>query len=302
MRILVTGGAGFIGSHLVERFVSLGHDVTVVDNFFRGSEKNLRRIRNDITLVKGDVQDRELMDRLIKENEVIYHIAGVSRVLQSVKNPELCFKYNIVGTYNVIKCCVRYGRKLIFTSSREVYGDADYLPVDENHPLKPKNPYAASKVACESMIMAYGNSFDLEYVILRLANVFGSRDFERVIPIFLEKCQKNETIVIFGGKQVLDFIYVSDAVDALIRSLNLHNEILNIGSGKGITILELAHLIKTLTNSTSKIVFAPKRKEEVNRFVADISKARKLLKWRPKVSLEVGIKKMLSEEEHIKIT
>jgi UDP-glucose 4-epimerase len=156
---MVTGGAGFIGSHLVERLVKEGYRVILVDNLLRGNMNNLSRTLKDVEFVEGDIRNCELMDGIVRKADIVIHLAALSRVVPSIESPELCFENNIKGTEIVARLCSKYNRKLIFSSSREVYGTAKYLPVDESHPLNPENPYGASKVAAESIIRAYSKCY-----------------------------------------------------------------------------------------------------------------------------------------------
>lgn len=294
--ILVTGGAGFIGSHLVERLVEKGYNVIVVDNLLRGKIENLSNVIDGIEFVRSSITNYNRMKEIIKKSDIVFHLAAVSRVLPCIDHPELCFKCNIKGTEIIARLCSKYRKKLIFASSREVYGTAEYLPVDENHPLSPENPYGASKVCGEKIIEAYAKCYGLTYVILRIANVYGSRDFDRVIPIFIERALKKEDLIVYGGNQILDFIYIDDVTDALIKSIDLNdNNTLNIGSGTGITILNLARLICKFTNKDIQITIKSERKGEAGKFVADIKKAKEILKWSPKVSLEDGIMTMIRQ-------
>ena len=291
--VLVTGGAGFIGSHLVERLVKKGYKVIVVDNLLRGKIENLSNVIDEIEFVRCSITDYNRIKELVKTSDIVFHLAAVSRVIPSIENPELCFEYNCRGTEIIARLCSKYNKKLIFASSREVYGTAKYLPVDEQHPLNPENPYGASKVFGEKIIEAYARCYGLEYVILRLANVYGPRDFGRVIPIFINNAIKNEDLIVYGGDQILDFIFIDDVIDAFIRAIDVNgNYILNIGSGKGTTILELAKLIIKILRSKSKIVIHKRRKGEIERFVANISKAREVLKWTPKMKLEKWLLKI----------
>jgi len=294
--VLVTGGAGFIGSHLVERLIEDGHKVIVVDDLSRGRIENLLNVIDGIELVKCSIIDYDRMKELIRNSDIIFHLAAVSRVMPSMENPELCFKVNCKGTEIVARLCSKYKKKLIFTSSREVYGSAIYLPVDECHPLNPENPYGASKVFGEKIIEAYAKCYGLDYTILRLANVYGLRDFDRVIPIFIERALRGEDIDAYGGNQILDFIYIDDAIDAFIKAIDVDgNHVLNIASGKGVTILELAELIIGVLKSRSKIVIREKRKGEVEKFIADISKAKEGLKWKPRTELKEGIRNIVEQ-------
>jgi UDP-glucose 4-epimerase len=289
--ILVTGGAGFVGSHLVERLVKEGYRVYLLDNLLRGNMNNLSRVLKDVEFVEGDIRNYELMDGIVRKVDVVIHLAALSRVMPSIENPELCFENNVKGTEIVARLCSKYNRKLIFSSSREVYGTAKYLPVDESHPLNPENPYGASKVAAESIIRAYSKCYGLNYTILRLTNVYGPRDFGRVIPIFIKDAQEGKDLIVYGADKVLDFIYVDDVVNAFINSIEIDEDhVLNIGSGIGTSILELAKLVKKITGGNGIILVKEKRKGEVDKFIANIEKAKGVLKWKPTVELEEGIR------------
>ena len=289
-KILITGGAGFIGSHLAEALVDKGYDIIIIDDLSRGKSENLQNIIDSIQFVKGDITDFELMRDLIRESDTVFHLAALSRVLPSIENPELCFKSNIEGTEIITRLCARFGRRLIFSSSREVYGTAKYLPVDEDHPLNPENPYGASKVSGEKIIESYSKCFGFKYSILRLANVYGENDFERVIPIFIENSLNNNDLIIYGGKQNLDFIYVTDVINAFLKTLEIDNNIIvNIGSGKGTTITKLAKIINNLAKNKMKIIIKEKRTGEVESFIADNNRAQKVLNWKPEVYLKKGL-------------
>ncbi|MGB9760540.1 MAG: GDP-mannose 4,6-dehydratase, partial [Thermoproteota archaeon] len=284
-------GAEFIGSHLVEKLAKRGYRVIVVDNLLRGKLDNLSSVLDKIKFVKGDIRNYELMEELIKNSEVVFHLASLSRVIPSIENPELCFRINIDGTEIIARLCSKYHKKLIFSSSREVYGTAKYIPVDEDHPLNPENPYGASKVSGEKIIEAYAKNYELSYVILRLTNVYGPRDFDRVTPIFVENAMKGKDLVVYGTDKILDFVYINDVIEAFVRAIDLNeNQTLNIGSGMGTSILELAKLInKKIATESESIIVKEKRKGEVDKFVANIERAGRILKWKPKTTLEEGI-------------
>lgn len=292
MKALVTGGAGFIGSHLVKRLVERGDKVTVLDDFSRARESSLDFVSGKIKIVRKDVTESGL-GKLVMGKGIVYHLASVSQVMESVRNPALCLNTNVMGTQAVVEACRKHGVGLVFTSSREVYGDAEHLHVRENMPLKPKNPYGISKVAGEFIISSYGLTHGLRYCILRLANVYGEGDFGRVLPIFIENCLKGEKLTVYSGEQVLDMLYISDAVDALIKAESLCGLCINIGSGKGRSVRELAENVKEATQSNSKISIEKPRKEEVKAFVADISLAREVLGWKPKMGFEEGLRGLI---------
>ncbi|MBD3225701.1 MAG: SDR family NAD(P)-dependent oxidoreductase [Caldithrix sp.] len=275
MQICVTGGAGFIGSHLVDRLLNEGHRLVVIDNLLRGKKTNIQEhIQNRrMTFLENDIRDYKFISQAMEGCEVVFHLAAQSNVMGAVENIDYSFETNVVGTFNTLKAArLNNVRRFIFTSSREVYGEADYLPVDEYHPLSSKNTYGASKVAGEKYCQVFQNMGSFEMVVLRLANVYGERDFDRVIPIFLDRAFNGKNICIYGGKQVIDFISVEIIVDALLMAL-YNNEFLsgptNIGSGQGTTLFSLVNRVKALTQTKSEVIIEPPRSVEVVKFVAD---------------------------------
>ena len=295
MNLLVTGGAGFIGSHLVERLVT-GNSVTVVDNFYRGSRDNISGVTSRIKLFEGDITDYALMEKLVRGMDAVYHFASVPQVMVSVENPQECINSNILATYNIARLCLENECKLIFASSREVYGDCRDLPVAENRPHNPKNIYGVSKSIGEGAIRMFAES-GLEYVIYRISNVTGPRDFGRVLPIFAQKAISDEPLTIYGGRQIIDFISVYDVVDAIEKTSSLKNATLNIGSGKGTPIKELARMVREFSASSSQISVVSGREQEVERFTADISGIRQS-GWEPKISLGQQISDVISYVRH----
>jgi UDP-glucose 4-epimerase len=279
-RILVAGGAGFIGSHLVQRLVFQGHrSITVLDNLIRGRTANLAAVWHSIRFVSADIRDWHTLDRLVQNTDLIFHLAAQSNVIGAVEDLDYSSSTNIVGTAAILQAAHAAGvRRVVFTSSREVYGDPADLPVPETAPLRPKNAYGMSKVAGEMCCrMSMGQA--LETVVLRLANVYGPRDRGRVIPLFVENALKGRPLTVYGGNQVLDFVYVDHVVDALMKAgFERHiADPVNIGSGRGTSIAELAERILQLTDSGSKVSWMPSRDLDVVGFVADTTKARTLL-------------------------
>ena len=284
MKIFVTGGAGFIGSHLVDRLVKDGHEVIVLDNLSRGWVQNIEKYIENKSIIfhQADIRNYDKLIELMKGSEIIYHLAAQSNVMGAIVDLDYSFESNVIGTYNVLKAAKECGaRRLIFTSSREAYGEALALPVNEDHPLRSKNFYGASKVAGEKYCEIYQNMESVEIVILRLANVYGYRDFDRVIPIFIHNVLNNESIRIFGGKQVIDFIDVDKVVEALIQSINNDDAskgATNIGSGRGTTLFDLAKRIQELFKSSNEIIVEPARSVEVVKFIADVKRMSKIFK------------------------
>ena len=278
MKIFVTGCAGFIGSHLIDRLIADGFEVAGVDNLSRGKSDNISGQINSHALEfnEADIRDFETISGLMKGCEVVFHLAAQSNVMGAVIDLDYSFQSNVIGTYNVLKAArANKVKRLIFSSSREVYGEAESLPVREDQPLRSKNFYGASKVAGEKYCEIYQNMKDIEIVILRLSNVYGLRDFDRVIPIFISNMQKNQKVKIYGGKQVIDFISIELVVEALVQSIDNEKAITgatNIGSGVGTTLFELANRIQEIYKSGSEILVEPARNVEVVKYIADIKR------------------------------
>ena len=281
MRILVTGGAGFLGSHLVDALVERGDDVVVLDNLHRGRLPHLcpRLDARQITLVTEDIRDYPGVLRAMTGIEIVYHLAAQANVIGALQDLDYSFTTNVLGTFNVLKAAAAHGvRRVVFASSREVYGEPERLPVPEDAPLTAKNPYGASKVAAEAYCRVWERVSGLECLLLRFANIYGPRDRDRVIPLWLERAHRGEDLELYGGQQVLDFLSVGHAVAALIAAAHCPADgPVNVGSGRGMPLLELAHHILALTGSRSEIRYFPAREVEVVRFVADVRKMRRVL-------------------------
>lgn len=283
MRIAVTGGAGFVGSHLVDRLASDGaHDIVVVDNLHRGRVDGLPLSRR-VVFREVDIRNREALLEAIRGCEVLFHLAAQSNVLGAVADLDYSFSTNVGGTIHVLTAAKSAGvRRVVFTSSREVYGDRQQMPVEETAPLLPKNAYGASKAAAEMYCRVLSRDA-LRVTVLRLANVYGAGDRDRVIPIFISNALRGEPLQLYGGEQVVDFIWVGVVVEALMRAGfgEWIGEPVNVGSGAGITIRELATRIVETIGGRSQLVVLPVRKVEVTRFVASTARAQRLLGIQP---------------------
>jgi UDP-glucose 4-epimerase len=268
MRVLLTGGAGYIGSYLGRSLRGLGHDVIALDNLRRGSSD---AVGEGIRFVEGDVRDEKILGETMKGVDLIYHLAAESAVMSAAADPEYCFEANVTGTFRVLRAAEVNGvKRIVFSSSREVYGECATLPVAETAPLIPRNAYGASKAAAEMCCGAFMKT-GLEVSIVRLANVYGPGDKGRVIPKFVHNTLRGIPMTLFGTEQLMDFVWIDNVVDALLRvgmGPYVHNP-LNIGSGKGTTILDLARRVLEAAGSSSKIEIAGRRDTEVMRFVAD---------------------------------
>jgi UDP-glucose 4-epimerase len=298
LRVLITGGAGFIGSHLVRALVRAGYGVRVFDNLSTGSLDNIGDLLDAIEFVRGDVRDYGTVESAVRGIDAVVHLAALIDVAESIEKPDLYFDVNVRGTYNVVKAS-RSAGTFVFASSSAVYGEPIRVPIPEDHPLMPKSPYAASKISGEAFVQAFANQYGFRPVILRLFNVYGlkqSRAYAGVIIEFIRRVSRGEPPVIFGdGEQTRDFIHVSDVVEAIM--LSLRNEgargVFNIGSSEGVTINRLANLIlKLMGREDLKPIYAPPRPGDIRYSIADITRARKELGFKPKVGLEVGIKEL----------
>lgn len=283
MRVVVTGGAGFIGSHLVDALLErTDHTVLVVDNLRRGTVEHLERHRDcgRLTTRVCDIRQAEVCEQAFQDAEVVFHLAAQSNVLGAVTDPRESFESNVVGTFNVLQAAREQGvRRVVFASSREAYGESPSLPVREEEPLTAKNTYGASKVAAEAFCQTFTNTFGLETAILRFANVYGPRDRDRVIPLWIERALRGDPLEIYGGRQVLDFVWVDLVVEALLRAADapIVGVPINVGSGVGIPIHELATRILDATGSRGSIRVLPARQAEVTCFVADVSRLSRYL-------------------------
>ncbi|MGY0374675.1 NAD-dependent epimerase/dehydratase family protein [Clostridium sp. JNZ J1-5] len=301
MKVLVTGGAGFIGSHIVDLFLERGNEVVVIDNLINGKRSNINK---DGVFYLCNILDYDNMLKVFKVNKpevVIHHAAHVS-VSSSIKEPQIDALSNICGTINVLKCCKEVGvRKIIYASSAAAYGELEYFPVNEEHPTNPISFYGLSKQTCEEYIKLYGRYFQLNYTIFRYANVYGARQNSNsdggVISILVDKFMNEEKITIYGdGKQTRDFIYVKDVALANYMALREgDNETINICSNKEISIIDLYQLIMSITKKDIGIKYLSHRSGDIYRSIMDNSKAVNILKWLPKYSLKDGLSELIRE-------
>ncbi len=280
--MVVTGGAGFIGSHLVETLLREGAgEVVVIDNLTRGRLSNLQEGADTrLRIVEGDIRDPEAVRRAVRGAQLVYHLGAQATVMGAARNIDYTFSTNVTGTYNVLKAAADEGvRRLVFASSREVYGEPLSLPVDEGHPLMSINSYGSSKVAGEALCRAFARECQLETIVLRLANVFGPRDYGRVIPHWIEQARAGNDIIVYGGEQIIDFIWVGDVVEALVRAgaSDITLPPINVASGTGTRILDLARRIGQLVGRTSEIRVEPRRNIEVMRFIGNSERMTQLL-------------------------
>lgn len=297
MKILVTGGAGFIGSHVVDRLVQEGNEVVVMDNLSTGKRKHVNK---KAVFYKMDIQSKRV-DKVLRNERprILIHLAAQMNVRHSTEDPQFDAQVNILGTINLLEHAVRHGvRKVTFASSGgAIYGEQEVFPAPESHRTEPLSPYGISKLAGEKYLAYYANATGLRYVALRLANVYGPRQASEgeagVIAIFTRKMLQNEQPIINGtGKQTRDFIYVDDVVEALLVTLGEDVQgSFNVGTGEETPINEGYRHLKELTKSTCKDLFGAAKKGEQYRSVLDIRKIRETFGWEPQVSFQEGLKK-----------
>jgi UDP-glucose 4-epimerase len=286
-RVVVTGGAGFVGSHLVDRLLAdTRAEIVVIDNLARGRLSNLARHRSNprLDVIEGDIRDAALVTNTVRGADLVFHLAAQSTVIGASQDRDYSFSTNVVGTYNVLRAAADAGvRRVVFASSSEVYGEPIEMPVDEGQPLLAINFYGASKVVGEAYCRAFRRANGLDSVILRIANVYGPRDYGRVIPLWLERAAAGEDLHIYGGKQILDFVWVDQVVDALIAAADSDVPLppVNIGSGTGTKIVDLARRVRLLSGGRGQIQLVPARAVEVVQFIARVDRMRQLLRIEP---------------------
>ena len=273
MKVFITGGAGFIGSHLHKKLESDGHEVKSIDNFMHQSKAPHKA-------VYGDIRYYQDIEHYVKWADIVYHLAAQIHVDKSIKNPQETIDININGTLNILEACRVYNKKLVFASTSEAYGTSQCENMTEEHPLDCQSPYGASKVAGDRLCKSYIDTYGMDITILRNFNTFGEYQndgsYGGVIAIFTRQALNGDDITIFGdGSQERDYMYIDDAVQAY-QIASQTSGVMNAGSGKTVTVKEIANIIKNITNSNSKIVHKEPRAGEVMRLCAGIDKAKSL--------------------------
>jgi len=297
MKILVTGGAGFIGSNIVDELIGRKHKVVIVDNLATG---NIKNVNKKAKFYKVSVCDKKKIDDIFKKEkiDIVIHHAAQLDVRKSVADPCFDADVNIKGTLNILEACKNTKvKKIIFASSGgTIYGECGTKAPDEKSFANPLSPYGVAKLSVEHYIKAYSALYGLKYTILRYANVYGPRQDVNgeagVVAIFIGRMTANKEVFIFGnGKQLRDYVYVKDVVSANIKSLTKgNNEVINIGTQKTFSVNQLVKELSAITNYKNKPVFKPKRNGELFKSFLNISKAKKVLNWEPKVSIKEGLK------------
>jgi UDP-glucose 4-epimerase len=306
-KLLVTGGAGFIGSHLVQKLAEDHYEVVILDNLSTGKIENLDSgllSQGRINFVKGDIRDPKIVKECVNKVEGVVHLAAQISVPLSIQNPEFNNEVNIKGTSNLLRASVNAGvNKFVFVSSCAVYGEPLYLPVDELHPTNPISPYAQSKLSAEQECLDLNRRHFLETSVVRFFNVYGPKqalnDYSGVMTKFMDRIRNNLPLTIFGdGSQTRDFVYVKDITNSIVLALenkSANGEIFNIGTGKAVTIEELANTMLSLTEVELDILKAPERQGDIKQSYADITKAKRLIGYNPQFPLREGLKILLRE-------
>jgi UDP-glucose 4-epimerase len=308
-RILVTGGVGFIGSHIVDKLMEEDFAVTVIDNLRTGSLANINRQQNkkNLNFVEGDIRDINLVKKTLKDVEVVFHEAALANVTFSVKDPILTNQINVEGTLNLLKAsCDLNVKRFIYASSAAVYGKTKSPQKKEDDNLNPTSPYGISKLAAEKYVQVFQKLYGIETVCLRYFNVYGPRQrvdvhgsYGGVISIFINRILKNMPPIINGdGEQTRDFVYIDDVIKANVLAMNSKKgvgEVFNIATGKNISINQVAEILKhKMKRENLKNIHTEPRPTDIKHGYANISKAKKILGYEPRFSIEEGLAKLVN--------
>ncbi len=305
MKSLVTGGAGFIGSHITERLLKEGHNVVVLDNFSTGRAENLEHLSGDagLQLIECDIRDKNSIDSYFENVDYVFHLASLADIVPSIQKPDDYFSSNVVGTFNVLECIRnRNIKKLVYAASSSSYGIPDEYPTKETAEMRPQYPYALTKRLGEELVLHYGGLYDLPVISLRLFNVYGTRSrtsgtYGAVFGVFLgQKLAGKPFTVVGDGTQTRDFTYVSDVANAFYMAAlsDIKGEAMNVGSGNTYSVNLLCELLG------GDKVYIPKRPGEPDVTFGDTTKIKNLLGWKPSVSFEEGVKRVLENIDYWK--
>ncbi|HBG48815.1 MAG TPA: NAD-dependent dehydratase [Cyanobacteria bacterium UBA9971] len=304
-RVVVTGGAGFIGSHLVELLLKKNHEVTVIDNFSTGRPENLAHLKEnpDLKLIYADITDFEKIEPIFEGKDWVFHLAALADIVPSIEKPVDYHKSNVDGTFNVLQACVKNNiKRFVYSASSSCYGIPNVYPTPETTETAPQYPYALTKYIGEQYVMHWGKLYKLPVVSLRLFNVYGTRSrtsgtYGAAFGVFLAQKLAGKPFTVVGdGTQTRDFTYVTDVADAFYTAAksDVCDEIMNVGSGNTYSVNKIVNLLG------GEKVYIPKRPGEPDCTFADITKIRKLLNWEPKVSIEEGVNNLLENIDYWK--
>ena len=291
MRFVVTGGAGFVGSHLVELLLDNNHEVIVVDNLHTGKKENLESVIDKIEFQKIDIRNYESMENILKNIDGVFHQAALTVVQDSFSNTKEYYDVNVQGTENIFKLSIENKFKVVYASSSSVYGYKQKMPIEENMERKPINPYGQTKLECEYLFEKY-SKLGGSIIGLRYFNIFGKGqtiEYAGVITKFIERLKEGKVPIIFGkGSQIRDFISVNDVAKANLMAMNCNesNLLVNIGSGKAISILELANMMIKIAGIELDPTFTKSLQGDIEKSHADISLAKRSFGWKPEITLQ----------------
>ena len=298
MKIFVTGGSGFIGKHLIRKLQN-EHELIIYENFSNSSEEDfLNLLKNNISLIKGDMTNFSLLKKSLMNVDLVIHLAAKIDILESITHPNDTHKINVEGSLNILRCCVENNIKnFISASSAAVYGNPTKLPVSEKTIPNPVSPYGAEKLSLEFYVKAFANAYDMNCISLRFFNVYGkgqSNEYAGVITKFMEKIHSNLPLTIFGnGENTRDFIHIDDLVDGIVKSISnidgKKGNVYNLASGVSTSVKELAELMILISKKNLKLNFIDSRPGDLLHSLASIELAKKELGFEPKISLEDGL-------------
>ena len=306
-KILVTGASGFIGSHLVETLVKKGHEVRVFVLYDTGPNLGYLKsmpeeIQQEIEVVTGDIRNNDDVKMAFEDRSIVFHLAALVGIPYSYYHPRSVIDTNLIGTLNVLMAGKDSEvKKIIHTSTSETYGTAKYVPIDEKHPLQGQSPYSASKIGADKLVESFYKTYDLPVTTIRPFNNYGPRQSTRaVIPTIITQALTQKEVKLGSLTPTRDFVFVTDTADAFFKMAESDRnlgEVINIGTGKEISIGNLAKKIIQITNSSAEIIYdkarARPKKSEVDRLVCDASKAEKMIGWTPTVSLDQGLRRTI---------
>jgi UDP-glucose 4-epimerase len=299
MNVLVTGGAGFIGSNIIKLGLAEGWSITVLDNLSTGYRENLPDTPQ-LKLINGDIRDRAAVESALGGIDAVYHLAACVGNVRSIENPQQDAEVNVLGAINLLECMRRAGvKRAVYSSSAAIFGEPQRMPIDEGHPAEPDSPYGVSKLAAEKLFLSLGRIHKLQVTCLRYFNVYGVNQrfdaYGNVIPIFASRLQQKQPLKIYGdGEQTRDFVNVIDVARANLLALQ-HNAtgVFNIGSGNATTINTLTAMMLKNAANASDVQRVDARPGEVRHSVADISAARKALNYTPTITLDEGLRQYM---------
>ena len=301
MNYVITGGVGFIGSHIAESLIERGDSVTIIDNLNTGKKENIKKIIDQVTFMQGDIRDYDLLKNVVKNCDGVFHQAALASVQESFSKSDEYHDVNVNGTENIFKLAKEFDFKVVYASSSSVYGNPKKLPIKENAEFNPINPYAQTKVDKEGLAKKYAK-LGVKIIGLRYFNVFGerqSKEYAGVIKLFLERVFNKESPLVNGdGLQIRDFVFIGDVVNANISAMEnkLEHAFLNVGTGETISVLDLANIMINAANLSTKPIHRPALDGDVRATQADISLIKKLLNWEPRVKIKDWLDEKISKK------